>query len=124
MSDAMFEETDEIPAGRKARSISPELWDALAKSAANGKAYSRTASETAIDELRKDLGSAAVRAKYDVTTRTQTLENGMHKLTFTARSKTPAPAPAPAAAESSETPEETPAPAAETPAKSGGKAAK
>lgn len=90
MADSPFEETEDIPAGRKARVISADLWTALAKSAANGKAFARTASETAIDELRKDLGSAAVRARYEVTTGTAALENGLHKLTFAARAKTPA----------------------------------
>jgi hypothetical protein len=109
MSESPFEETDDIPSGRKARTISQDLWTALGKSAANGKAFARTAAESVIDDLRKDLASAAVRAKYEVTTGTTALENGLHKLTFTARSKTTATAAAPpdaaaAAPDSPETP--------------------
>ena len=93
MSDPIFEETEDVPSGRKARVISQDLWDALAKSAANGKAFARTAGEAAIEELRKDLSAASVRAKYEVTTGTAALENGLRKLTFRATAKTPAPAP-------------------------------
>lgn len=88
MTDSVFEETDAVPAGRKARTIDPILWSALADSAKRGVAFSRTAAENVIDELRKDLSSAAVRAKYDVTTGTAQLEGGLHKLTFAARAKT------------------------------------
>lgn len=88
MADSIFEETETVPAGRKARVIGNELWNALADSAKRGVAFSRTASGEAIDELRKDLSSAAVRARYDVTTGTAQLEGGMHKLTFAAKGKT------------------------------------
>lgn len=88
MADSIFEETATVPAGRKARAIGQELWNALADSAKRGVAFSRTASAEAIDELRKDLSSAAVRARYEVTTGTAQLEGGMHKLTFAARGKT------------------------------------
>jgi hypothetical protein len=93
-----FEESDDIPTGRKARVPSDSLTAKLAEAAKHGKAFSRTAPAHVIDELRKDLGSAAVRAEYDVTTATAHLDNGHHKLTFTAKRKatTPLAAPAPA----------------------------
>ena len=88
MSESMFEETTEVPAGRKVRVIPAELWNALADSAKRSVAFARTAEADVIDDLRKDLSSAAVKARYDVTTGTAQLENGMHKLTFAAKSKT------------------------------------
>lgn len=91
MADSCFEETDVVPAGRKARVIGNDLWNALADSAKRGVAFSRTAGAEVIDDLRKDLSSAAVRLKYDVTTGSTQLENGEHKLTFSAKAKTPAP---------------------------------
>ena len=90
MADSVFEETDAIPAGRKARVIGQDLWNALADSAKRTVAFARTAAPDVIDELRKDLASAAVKARYDVTTGTAELENGMHKLTFAARAKSAA----------------------------------
>jgi hypothetical protein len=93
---AMFEETDDTPAGRKSRTVSPDLMNVLAESAKRGKAFARTADPATIDELRKDLSSAAVRAKYDVTTGTALLESGLVRFTFIAKSKVKAPAPAPA----------------------------
>lgn len=92
----LFEETDDVPAGRKARVIGQDLWNALAESAKRGKAFARTADETTIDDLRKDLASAAVKARYEVTTGTAVLENGLHKLTFAAKAKA-APKPEPKA---------------------------
>ncbi len=83
----MYEETDIVPAGRKSRVIKPALWQTLADSAKRQKGFARTAAADVIDELRKDLASAAVRAKYDVTTATAVLENGLHKLTFAATEK-------------------------------------
>lgn len=82
-----FEETTEVPAGRKARTLSESLAAKLDEAAKRGVAFSRTGSPDVIDELRKDLGSAAVKAKYVVTTATAQLENGMHKLTFSAKHK-------------------------------------
>lgn len=83
----MFEETATVPVGRKARTVSKELWAALEDSAKRGVAFARTADPDVIDLLRKDLASAAVKAKFDVTTSTAHLENGSHKLTFAAKAK-------------------------------------
>jgi hypothetical protein len=85
---AMFKETTVIPRGRKARRVSAELWEALEDSAARGVAFSRTDTPEAIDQLRRDLTSAAVRARYDVTTETTHIDDGTEKLAFAAQYKT------------------------------------
>lgn len=90
-TDHIFEETSDIPAGRKAREVSKVVWNALAESAKRNIAFKRTAEADVITELRKDLTSAAVRAKYDVTTGTTQLEDGKHRLTFAAKVKTGSP---------------------------------
>lgn len=82
-----FEETTELPTGRKARVIDPVVWTKLAESAERGVAFVRTAAKEVIDELRKDLTSAAVRNKYDVTTETAQQENGDLSLKFSATGK-------------------------------------
>jgi hypothetical protein len=90
MTDEVFEESAEIPTGRKARTISETLRHTLKDAAKRGVAFSRVGSEDEIDELRKDLNSAAVRAEFEVTIGTAHLEDGSHKLTFGAKRK-PAP---------------------------------
>jgi len=85
--DELYEESGEIPAGRKARIISPTLWAKLEEASKRQVAFSRVAAEEVIDDLRKDLTSAAVKAKYEVTTSTAHLDDGRHKLTFSARAK-------------------------------------
>lgn len=91
-TEPMFEETTDIPAGRKAREVSRKVWNALADSAKRGIGFRYTADADVIAELRKDLSSAAVRLKYEVTTGTTQLENGQHRLTFSAKAKPAAPA--------------------------------
>lgn len=82
-----FEETSEIPTGRKARMVSQVLWDKLADSAKRDVGFARQGSAKEIAELRKDLTSAAVKAKYDVTTGTREVEKGVIRLTFKATLK-------------------------------------
>lgn len=82
-----FEETAEIPPGRKARIVPDELWVRLARSAAANVGFTKTAAPDVIDELRKDLSAAAVRAKYEVTVQTVKVNDTAHKLTFSARVK-------------------------------------
>lgn len=83
-----FEESTEIPTGRKARSIAQHLWNHLEDSAKRGVAkVSPAMSHEEVAKLRKDLTSAAVQAKYDVTTETQKLDNGLAKLKFAAKRK-------------------------------------
>lgn len=88
MSDALvFEDTEDVPAGRKARVVSAQVWQALEDSAKRGVAKTITADSGTIDELRKDLASAAVRAKFDVVTATAATEGGGMKLRFSATAK-------------------------------------
>jgi hypothetical protein len=95
-TDTGYEETTQMPRGRKARKVPQELWIKLADSAKRGVAFARTAAPDVIDELRRDLGSAAVRAKYIVTVDTDKASETAHKLTFAAvhkhaaKSETPA----------------------------------
>lgn len=84
-----FEDTEEFPSGRKARVITPALWAALESSAKESVAKRATRAADVIEELKKDLASASVRGRYDVTTSTAALENGMVRLTFLAVAKTP-----------------------------------
>lgn len=85
--EVVFEDSEEIPSGRKARVIKSGLWHALADSAKRQVAKVAVLSPDAIEELRKDLSSAAVRAKYHVVTSTAALPDGRAKLTFSATSK-------------------------------------
>lgn len=87
--EPMFEETTNLPSGRKARTVPDEVWAHLEDAAKRGVGFSRTAAPHVIDDLRKDLGSAAVRAKYHVTLGTEKLSDTRHKLTFSARHKPP-----------------------------------
>lgn len=91
-ADDMFEETTEVPSGRKARVPSKALLEKLAESAKRGVAFHKTDAPEAIDDLRKDLASAAVRAAYEVVTGTAQLEDGKHRLTFAAKHKPKPPA--------------------------------
>ena len=82
-----FTETVEIPRGRKARQVPQDLWNVLEDSAKRNVGFAKTAAPNVIDDLRRDLGSAAVRAKYEVTTSTEKINDKQHKLTFSARAK-------------------------------------
>lgn len=85
--EVIFEDTDDIPTGRKARVIKSGVWNALADSAKRHVAKVAILAPDAIDELRKDLASAGVRAKYNVVTSTAALPDGRSKLTFHATAK-------------------------------------
>lgn len=86
-SETSFEETTVLPRGRKARSVESEVLEKLAESARRGVGFARTAAPNVIDDLRRDLGSAAVRAKYEVTTHTEKISATHHRLTFAAKHK-------------------------------------
>lgn len=99
-ADDGFKESKEIPRGRKSRQVPDIIWAKLADSAARNVAFSKTGKPDVIDELRKDLGTAAVRAKYEVTVNTNKVNDHSHELTFAARLKAvtePEPEPATAA---------------------------
>lgn len=82
-----FEDTEVLPSGRKAREVSEALWAALADSAKRGVGKAKSAAPGIIDDLRKDLGAAAVRAKYDITQGTEKVNDTLHKLSFSATRK-------------------------------------
>jgi hypothetical protein len=88
----VFSDTDAKPTGRKARTVSADLWQVLADSAKRGVAKVAEADEQVISELLKDLGSAAVRKKFTLTTATKALDTGGIRLTFHAVEKPPEPA--------------------------------
>lgn len=92
MTDLLFTDTDDKPTGRKARVVSDALWAALADSAKRDVAKVVEAAELVIDEVVKDLASAAVRSKYTVTTATKALDTGGIRLTFHAVAKPVEPA--------------------------------
>jgi hypothetical protein len=83
----VFEDTEDKPSGRKARVVDNQVWAALEDSAKRGITKSITADTGVIEGLRKDLGSASVRAKYDVTTATALMESGLTRLRFAATAK-------------------------------------
>ncbi len=89
-----FEETAEVPRGRKAREVGEHVLVALEDSAKRGVAFTKTATPDEIDELRRDLGAAKVRSKYEVTVGTERLSETAHKLTFSARHRANGTAPA------------------------------
>lgn len=96
-----FEETSDIPTGRKAREVSDELWKLLAASAERSVAYTKTAPNAEIDELKKDLSTAKVRKAYKVTIETEKVDDNSTRLKFSAVDKpaeTPAETPADATA--------------------------
>lgn len=82
-----FEETAELPRGRKARDVPESVLKRLADSAARNVAFTKQAAPDEIEKLRRDLGSAAVRAKYIVTVATEKVNDTLHKLTFSAKTK-------------------------------------
>lgn len=82
-----FEETTEKPSGRQARNVDPVLLEKLEQSATRNVGFKKTGTTKEIDELRKDLASATVKAKYRVTTGTKDAGNGMTVLTFSASHK-------------------------------------
>lgn len=88
----VFQDTDAKPTGRKARNVSDDLWGVLADSAARGVAKVAEADEQVISELLRDLGSAAVRKRYTLTTATKAVKGGGIRLTFHAVAKPPEPA--------------------------------
>lgn len=83
----VFDDTDDKPSGRKARVVGDQVLAALADSAKRDVAKSVTASPDVIESLRKDLASAVVRAKYEVTTATADMEDGTIRLRFIAVAK-------------------------------------
>jgi len=88
MADNMvFEETNDIPAGRQARVVPKLIFDKLAESSKRKVGFSLTGTEAEIEELRKNLGAASVKSKYNVTTETAKLDGGKVKLTFAATAK-------------------------------------
>jgi hypothetical protein len=91
--EPVFEETSVIPTGRKARVVPAHLWTHLEDSAKRRVGKVHTAAPEVIAQLRRDLTSAAVQAKYEVTTATEKLESGMHKMTFAAKRKPKPPNP-------------------------------
>lgn len=92
MTDILFSDTNEKPTGRKARTVPKSLWEALADSAKRGVAKVAEADKEVIGDLLKDLGSAAVRKKYTLTTATKATDTGGVRLTFHAVAKAPEPA--------------------------------
>ena len=85
--DDGFTETKTMPVGRKARSVPDIIWRKLAESASRSVAFTKSGTPDVIDNLRKDLSAAAVRAKYEVTVGTERVSDTVHKLTFAARAK-------------------------------------
>lgn len=87
-----FEETPDIPTGRKSREVSDELWALLAGSAERSTAWTKTAPNAVIDELKKDLATAKVRAKYKVTIESEKVDDDTTRLKFSASVKPETPA--------------------------------
>jgi len=83
----MWEESADIPPGRRSRQVPAELWEKLDESAKRQVAFARTGTEAVIEQVRRDLGSAAVRAKYEVTTQRTKVEGGKHRISFAAQYK-------------------------------------
>jgi hypothetical protein len=92
MTDILFSDTEEKPTGRKARTVPKSLWEALEDSAKRGVAKVAESDKEVIGDLLKDLGSAAVRKRYTLTTATKATDTGGVRLTFHAVAKTPEPA--------------------------------
>lgn len=84
--EPVFEESDDLPTGRKARSVPQYLWRGLEESAERVKAKVTPAMHPDnLREVRKHLTSAAVQAKFDVTTETiKTMDhiNGLTRAEF------------------------------------------
>jgi hypothetical protein len=82
--DNGFTETAEMPRGRKARIVPDAVLAKLEDSATRGVAFAKSATPAEIDELRKDLGAASVKAKYVVTFETKKVSDTVHELKFSA----------------------------------------
>ena len=104
-ADDGFTETKEMPRGRKARAIPEIVWTKLEESATRKVAFTKSGSPDVIDQLRRDLGAAAVRAKYDVTVGTDKSNAKAHTLTFAAQHRAQDNGSAPDAAEATAEPE-------------------
>lgn len=85
--DDGFAESTEMPRGRKSRAIPQIVWDKLEESARRQVAFTKSGTPDVIDELRRDLGAASVRAKYEVTMGTDKTSAKAHKLTFAAKTR-------------------------------------
>lgn len=92
MADLKFEDSTEVPTGRRGSDVPEALLTALADSAKRGVAKSHVTDETGVKALRKLLASARVREHYEVVTARKVLDDGRHRLTFKACRKTPEPA--------------------------------
>jgi hypothetical protein len=82
----VYEEIADVPPGRKSRQVPAELWAKLEESAKRNVGFSRTGSEAVIEQVRRDLNSAAVRAKFEVTTQ-RSKADGRHRIAFGATYK-------------------------------------
>lgn len=91
-----FTETTDMPRGRKARAVPAIVEAKLEESARRQVAFTKSGTPDEIDQLRRDLGAASVRAKYEVTVSTDKTGKA-HKLTFAAKTREQAQADAEAA---------------------------
>ena len=82
-----FLETTELPHKRQSRQVTDLIWSKLAESAKRGVAFTKQGSPAEIDTLRKDLGAAVVKAKYDVTMESKKVSDKIHSLKFSAVAK-------------------------------------
>lgn len=85
--EPVFEDSPDLPRGRKARTVSPALEAALEDSAKRNVGKIVTGSEVMIGALLSDLGSASVKRRYVITTETETLDRGKRRLKFSATAK-------------------------------------
>jgi hypothetical protein len=83
----MFEDSAQMPRGRRARTVSEALKIALEDSAKRGVAKVITGAETLIETVTADLSSAWVRKRYTVTRESEPLPGNRAKLTFAAVAK-------------------------------------
>jgi transposase len=83
--DDGFVETEEMPRGRKARAVPEIIWTKLEESARRQIAFTKTGKPDEIDELKKDLSAASVKAKYEVTTESRKVSDKVHELKFSAK---------------------------------------
>jgi hypothetical protein len=63
------------------------VWTKLEESARRGVAFTKSGPPDVIDQLRRDLGAASVRGKYEVTVGTEKTSAKVHKLTFAAKTR-------------------------------------
>lgn len=85
----VFEDDTDLPAGRRKADVPPHIWNALEDSAKRGIAKARTMTETDARSLRRQLASAAVRAKYTVRTEAAKVDGGRVRFKFSAESVQP-----------------------------------